>query len=72
MLVGLLHDIPVVCVTVMVGVGDGILLVGSGVATSVGVRSSVGSTVLMLLVVLGPVGVYNIHVEQHIYKVCYP
>ena len=48
------------------------LLVGGGVATSVGVRSPVGSTVLMLLVVLDPVEVYNIHVEQYIYKVCYP
>ena len=38
----------------MVGVRDGVLLVGSGVATSVGVRSPVGSTVLLLLVVLGP------------------
>ena len=47
------------------------LLVGDGVAASVGVRSPVGSTVLMLLVVLGPVEVYNIHMEQYVYKVCY-
>ena len=62
MLVGLLHYIPVVCVTVMVGVGDGVLLVGSGVATCVGVRSTVGSTVLVLLVVLGPVEMYGMYV----------
>ena len=56
----------------LVGIGDGIpLVVGGAVAASVGVRSPVGSTVLMLLVVLSPVGVYNIHVEQYVYKVCY-
>ena len=47
------------------------LLVVGSVATSVGVRSPVASTVLMLLVVLSPVEVYNIHVEQYVYKVCY-
>ena len=59
------------CVIVLVNMGDGVPLVGGGVATSVGSGLPVGSTVLMLLVVLSPVGVYNIHVEQYIYKVCY-
>ena len=71
MFIGFLHCIPVVCVTVTVGVGDGVLLIVGVVAASVGFRSPVVSTVLMLLVVLSPVGVYNIHVEQYIYKVCY-
>ena len=47
------------------------LLVVGAVAASVGVGLPVVSTVLMLLVVLSPVEVYNIHVEQYIYKVCY-
>ena len=45
------------CVTVLVEVVDGVPLVGGSVATSVGVRSPVASTVLMLLVVLSPVEV---------------
>ena len=91
-------SLPVACLTVLVGVGDGRLLVGGGattlvgvwssitgllevvdgrlmvagaVAASVGVRSPVVSTVLMLLVVLSPVEVYNIHMEQYVYKVYY-
>ena len=59
------------CVIVLVNIGDGVPLVGGGVATSVGSGILVGSTVLMLLVVLGPVEVYNIHMEQFAYKVCY-
>ena len=38
-----------------VGVVDGLPLVGSGVAVDVGVGLPVGCTVLVLLVVLGPV-----------------
>ena len=38
-----------------VGVVDGISLVGSGLAVNVGVGLPVGCTVLVLLVVLGPV-----------------
>ena len=41
----------------LVGIVDDVPLVGGGVATSVGVRSPVVSTVLMLLVVLCPVEV---------------
>ena len=48
------------CVTVLVEVVDEGLLVVDGGATSVRVGSPVGSTVLMLLVVLGPVEVYTI------------
>ena len=54
-----------------VGVVDGVPLVVGGVAASVGSGLPVVSTVLMLLVVLGPVEVYNMHMEQYIYKVCY-
>ena len=57
MLVGIVDDVP--------------LVVGGGVAASVGSGLPVVSTVLMLLVVLGPVGVYNIHMEQYANKVCY-
>ena len=63
-------EIPVTAwgcsVTVVVGVGDGALLVGGGVAMSVGGGLPVGSTVLMLLVVLGPVAVYNIHCKKFV------
>ena len=45
------------CVTVLVGIMDDVPLLVGGVAASVGVRSRVVSTVLMLLVVLGPVEV---------------
>lgn len=38
-----------------VGVVDGIPLVGSSVSMAVGVGLPVGSTVLVLLVILGPV-----------------
>ena len=44
-------------VTVLVGVVDGVPLVVGGVAASVGGGLPVVSTVLMLLVVLGPVEV---------------
>ena len=54
------------CVNVLVGIVDRGLLVGGGVTTSVGVRSPVGSTVLMLLVVLGPVKVSNIHCKTFV------
>ena len=57
MFVGFLHSIPVLCVTVTVGVVDGVPLVVGGVAASVGSGLPVVSTVLMLLVVLGPVEV---------------
>ena len=50
-------SLPVACLTVLVGVGDRVLLVGGSVETSVEVRSPAGSTVLMLLVVLSPVEV---------------
>ena len=52
---------------VLVGIVGGRLLVVGGVVASVGVRSPVGSTVLMLLVVLCPVEVQNI--GQHFAKV---
>ena len=55
----------------LVGIVNEVPLLAGGVAASVGVRSRVGSTVLMLLVGLGSVEVYNIHVEQYVYKVCY-
>ena len=45
-------SLPVACVTVLVEVVDGALL-GSAVVASVGVGSPVGSTVLVLVVVLG-------------------
>ena len=45
-------------VNVMVGVVEGMLLVGCGVAVSVGVRSPLVSTVLMLPVALCPVEMY--------------
>ena len=48
------------CVTVLVEVVDEGLLVVDGGATSVRVGSPVGSTVLMLLVVLSPVEMYTI------------
>ena len=56
----------------MVGVGDGVLLVGGGVATSVEVRSPVGSTVLVLLVVLSPKR-YEMYTygAAHFAEVCY-
>ena len=56
-------------VTVLVGIVDGVLLVGGSVATSVGARSPVGSTVLMLLVVLGPVEMYKYVPGSHFTKV---
>ena len=45
------------CGFVLVGVLDGAPLVGGDVSVTVGVRSPVGSAVLMLLVALGPVEV---------------
>ena len=51
----------------LVGIVGGMLLVVGDVAASVGVRSPVGSTVLMMLVVLCPVEVQNI--GQHFVKV---
>ena len=49
------------CVTVLVEVVDeGLLIVDGAMATSVRVGSPVGSTVLMLLVVLSPVEMYTI------------
>ena len=53
----------------VVGVGDGVLLVVGGVVASVGVRSPVGSTVPVLLVVLSPVGVYKYVPGSHFTKV---
>ena len=45
------------CGFVLVGVLDGAPIVGGDVSVTVGVRPPVGSTVLMLLVSLGPVDV---------------
>ena len=45
------------CGFVLVGVLDGAPIVGGDVSVTVGVRPPVGSTVLMLLVALGPVEV---------------
>ena len=54
------------CVTVLVSVVDDVPLVVGGVAASVGGGLPVGSTVLMLLVVLGPVEVSNIHFKKFV------
>ena len=62
-------SLPVACVMVLVGIVGGRLLVGGVVAASVEVKSPVGSTVFMPLVVLCPVEVQNI--GQHFVKVAH-
>ena len=62
--------LPVVHVTVPVGVGNGVLLVGGSVATSVGVKSPVASTVLLMLVVLSSVEMYGMYVWSSMLTRC--
>ena len=52
-------SLPVACLTVLVGVGDGRLLVGGG-AAPLRVGSPVACTVIVLMVVLGSVEMYEI------------
>ena len=51
------------CVTVLVGIGDGVPLVGSGVDVAEGV----GSTVLVLLVVVNPVEMCEIYTYMYLW-----